>query len=215
MYAFEVEREFVPFTAFGARGRELMRIFGMSLDGLRRKAVRLRLSLTLEPGQICCITGPSGAGKSTLLDAMYAQTPAAERVRVEAIALESEAAMIDCIDGPLAETLPRLTRAGLSDVPCLLRPPATLSDGQKWRYRLARAMMSGKRIVFADEFCASLDAVTALVIAYHLRRTADRTGCVFVLAGCREDVLAELRPEVIVTAGGRQVEVVSQINNNQ
>jgi len=206
-YAFEVERAFEVFTGFGARGRELMRFFGMTVDGLRRRAVRHRLSLSLEPGQVCCITGPSGAGKSVLLEALYAQAPAEQRVRVEAITLESHAAVIDCLDGPLSETLPALTCAGLSDVPSLLQPPATLSDGQKWRYRLARALMGGKRFIFADEFCASLDAVTALVNACHLRRTADRTGCIFVLAGCREDVLAELKPNVIITAGGQQAKV--------
>jgi uncharacterized protein len=197
MYVFEVEREYGAFLEVGARGRELMRVFGMSYDSLRRRARqrRVALSLTLRPGEICYLGGASGSGKSTLLNAMYEQVAAEARVRVEDIALERDAAVIDCVDGPLAGALEVLMRAGLSDVPSLLQPPATLSEGQKWRYRLARALMSGKRVIFADEFCASLDAVTAMVIAYQLRKTADRTGCAFVLAGCREDVVGELRPE--------------------
>ena len=209
MYVFEVQREYAPFLAMKERARELMRIFGMSYDSLRRRAQarRLSVSLRVEPGQICFIAGPSGSGKSTLLNALYEQVLEHERIRVEAIELEGDAALIDCVDGPLMEVLPVLTRAGLSDVPSLLQPPAMLSDGQKWRYRLARALLSDKRIIFADEFCAAVDDVTAMAVAYHLRKTADRTGCAFVLAGCREDVLGELRPEVIVTAGSHGVTV--------
>ena len=112
-----------------------------------------------------------------------------------------------------SETLAALGRAGLSDVPCLLTPPALLSEGQKWRYRLARAMMSGRRIIFADEFCASLDRITALATAYQVRRMAERTGCMFVLAGCREDAAAELRPDVVVEAGSGRVDVKCDMSN--
>ncbi|HDS85436.1 MAG TPA: ATP-binding cassette domain-containing protein, partial [Phycisphaerales bacterium] len=171
---------------------------------------RFGLSLRLEAGQIVCISGPSGAGKSLLLDALYAQSPPDERIRVESIALERDRSVIDCVNGPLSRSLELLSRAGLSDVPCLLRPPAMLSNGQQWRYRLARAWMSGRQLIFADEFCASLDATTALVTAYQARRIANTSGRIFVLAGCREDVLVELRPDVLVVLGGREADVIYQ-----
>ena len=215
MITFEVERMFAPFTAFGPRARELMRFFGMTLDSLHRRAVRRRLSLTLEAGQVCYLTGPSGAGKSVLLDALYEQTPDDLRRRIETVALDRDAAMIDCIDGPLRQSLELLCRAGLSDVPCLLQPPATLSDGQKWRYRLACALAGGTRILFADEFCAALDEVSARAVAYHVRRTADRTGRIFVLAGCREDILADLSPDVLVAVGDTVVDVSYHNENSK
>ncbi len=201
MFAFEVARDCAVFRDFGPRARELMRLFGMTVDGVARRAVRVRLSLRLEAGQICWIGGPSGAGKSLLLDALYDAAPPEQRVRIESIALRRDAAVIDCVDGPLEQTLEALSRAGLGDAWCLLRPPGMLSEGQQWRYRLAQAQISGRGLVFADEFCASLDATSARAVAYHLRRSADRTGCVFVLAGCREDVVDDLRPDVVVMAG--------------
>lgn len=207
MIAFDVERTFPPFTEFGPRAQELMRFFGMTLDTLHRRAVRRRLALTLKAGQVCYLTGPSGAGKSVLLDALYEQTPADRRSRIETVALESDAATIDCIDGPLHKSLELLCRAGLSDIPCLLQPPAALSDGQKWRYRLAKTLAGGKPILFADEFCAALDEIAARAVACHVRRTADRTGRIFILAGCRQDILPDLDPDVRVTVTDTAVDI--------
>ncbi len=200
MYTFNVSSQLNPFSVpLGPRARELIRFFGITRDAMDRKALYCRLSLTLYPGWICCITGPSGAGKSILLNALCGQTPPDERIRIENIPLESTHSVIDCIDSPPAQSLPILTRAGLSDVWCLLQSPTSLSEGQKWRYRLAKALMTPAKFLFADEFCAALDTTTALVIACQLRRTIRRTGRILILAGCREDVLAELQPDVLVT----------------
>lgn len=207
MYAFQVNRKVVPFTAVGPRAREIMRFFGVSLDALRQKTTSYRLSVSLNPGQVCVIVGPSGAGKSVLLNALCDQIPSDQRIRIEDIPLESQVSVIDCFDAPPRETMPLLCRAGLSDVWCLLQPPAALSDGQKWRYRLAKALITPAQFLIADEFCAALDTTTALVIAYQLRRLTRRTGRIAILAGPREDILAELKPDVLVSVNGPRVEV--------
>jgi hypothetical protein len=208
MFDYQVDCAMEPFAAIGARGIELMRFFGMSRQTLRRSTRRYRLSLTLWPGWICCIVGPSGSGKSVLLNALYDRTPPTQRIRLDAIALDDRRTVIDCIDKPPLSALPLLGRVGLSDAPALLLPPMALSDGQQWRYRLAMALLSDAPLVFADEFCASLDATTALVISYHLRRLAQQTQRCFVLAGCRDDVLGELMPDVIVRVGAKAVQAV-------
>jgi len=43
-----------------------------------------------------------------------------------------------------------------------------------------------------------LDAVTAAGVSYNVRKFAKKRGVTFFLAGAREDVLADLRPEVLV-----------------
>lgn len=196
MIAYDIDCAFTPFTDFGPRARELMLAFGMTLDSLRRRALHHRLALTLAPGQICFLSGPSGSGKSVLLNALYDRTPPDARIRIDSISLESDTALIDAIDAPLAESLPLLSRAGLADIPCLLQPPAHLSDGQKWRVRLARALLTRKQYIFADEFCSPLDHISACAVAWNLRRTADRTKHTFILAGCRIDILPDLAPDI-------------------
>ena len=95
------------------------------------------------------------------------------------------------------ETL-AIANAGLNDAFVVLNEPARLSEGQKYRYRLARAIGSGKKIIFADEFCSGLDRITAAVVSHNIRKIAAREGITFVLAGSYDDLLCDLRPDVIV-----------------
>jgi len=88
--------------------------------------------------------------------------------------------------------------AGLSDVFCMLNQPVLLSDGQKWRFRLACGLASGRKFIFADEYCCELDRITASVISYNIHKFARRTGVSFILASSHQDVLADLQPDVLV-----------------
>jgi ABC-type ATPase with predicted acetyltransferase domain len=96
------------------------------------------------------------------------------------------------------EVLRLLCYAGLSEVFCILTAPANLSEGQKYRFRLACALAAGRPYVFADEFCSNLDRIMAAVIAYNVRRFAKRNGVTFFLASSHEDILADLQPDVLV-----------------
>lgn len=207
MYTYDIDFSLLPFIPTGVRAMELMRYFGMTCPAIRRRAPRYTLSLTLRPSQICSITGPSGSGKSVLLNALYEHTPPTHRIRLDRIAAPDDRATIDCFDGPLHSVLRELSDAGLTDVPTLLLPPSALSEGQQWRYRLAATLRLNAPIVFIDEYCGALDGLTALVISYHLRRVADRTGRIFVLAGCRDDVAAELCPDVCVSVNAAGLHV--------
>jgi len=180
------------------RAAQLMRMFGVRLVRLKNRRLHHECTLRLAPGQICFIAGASGAGKSTLLKALYEQVPAAERVRLDEMPIERQAALIDYVDGTLWSATEILCRAGLSDVFSMLTCPSKLSAGQQWRYRLAKALMSQKQWIFADEFTDSLDRITAAVIAHHLRKLSAQTGTIFVLASCHEDILCDLQPDVIV-----------------
>ena len=180
------------------RAAKLMRLFGLRLNRLKEQRLHHACRLTLKPGQICFITGSSGAGKSVLLNALYEQVASKERIRLEDIPLEHHRSLIDFVDGSLWDATGILSKAGLSDVFSMLNSPSKLSSGQQWRYRLAKSLMSEKQWIFADEFTASLDRITASVIAHNFRKLAAQTDKIFVLASCHEDMLIDLQPDVIV-----------------
>jgi uncharacterized protein len=176
--------------------RSVMAMFGLDLERLKEPALHA-VQLDLQPGEICYITGPSGAGKSLLLRRMFELTEG-HKVFVEDVSLPANAALIDCVPGNTIDSLRVLSRAGLSDAFCVLNQPARLSDGQKWRFRLAMAMARGSATIFADEFCSTLDRLTAAAIAWNVRKWSRRNGVTCVLASCHEDLLADLQPDVIV-----------------
>ena len=128
----------------------VMKMFGLSLERLK-SPVSHGCDVTLKPGSICYITGPSGAGKSVLLNGLYENTPPDDRLNLKEIQLENDKSLIDCIEGDFFSALKVLSRAGLSDVFCVLNQPSKLSQGQQYRYRLARALVSNKKIIFAME----------------------------------------------------------------
>jgi ABC-type ATPase with predicted acetyltransferase domain len=174
--------------SFGWQGKitekaaQVCRMFGLTVDRLSERNVTYDCRLEINDGDIVYITGPSGAGKSVLLGELERAIPASERMNLAGIKLPSDKTLIDCIDGDLLTSL----------------RPANLSDGQKYRFRLAMALAAGKKFVFADEFCSNLDRITAAVISYHLRKFAKRTGTTFILASSHDDILLDLAPDVLV-----------------
>ena len=198
MTTYTVEKTFQWRGCITEKVCSVMRMFGLDADRLRDSGVTHKCRVNLSPGQVCYITGASGAGKSVILRQLYEQAPAEDKLRLDDIPLEADKTVVDCIEGEVFDSLGLLSKAGLSDVFCVLNQPVNLSDGQQYRYQLARAFASGKKMIFADEFCSNLDRVTAAVIAYKVRQFASRTGTTFILAGSHDDMLCDLGPDVIV-----------------
>jgi len=174
------------------------RMFGLTLGRLTEQHFTYTCRLEIEAGDIVYLTGPSGAGKSVLLAELEKAVPDEQTVNLADIPLPDDRTLIDCIGSDLAESLRFLSVAGLNDCFCILNQPVNLSSGQQYRFRLAMALVSGKKFVFTDEFCSELDNVTAAVISYRLRRHAKRTGTTFILASSRDDILIDLAPDVLV-----------------
>ncbi len=180
------------------RGIQVCRMFGLTVDRLSDQAVTHACSPDIRPGDIVYITGPSGAGKSVLLRELQKCVPAAQALNLAAIPLPDDRSVIDCFEGPIEESLRLLSLVALSEVFCVLNQPARLSEGQKFRFRLARAFASDPRFIFADEFCAELDAVTAATVAFNVHRVVKRTHITFLAASSRSDILADLAPDVLI-----------------
>jgi len=176
----------------------VMRMFGLTVERLTDRGIRHNCTVEINAGDIVYITGPSGSGKSVLLGELEKSVPASERVNLREIELPANKTLIDCIEADFVSGLKLLSTAGLNDVFCVLNQPANLSDGEKYRFRLAMALAAGKKFVFADEFCSELDRITAAVIAYNIQKFTKQAGVTFILASSHEDTLLDLEPDVLV-----------------
>jgi ABC-type ATPase with predicted acetyltransferase domain len=195
---YSISKKFPLKCAMNERNIAVMRMFGLTADRLMENSIEHNCRLEINPGDIVYITGPSGAGKSVLLRELGKAVPAEERINLNDIDLPCDKTLIECLDEDLLSSLKTLSIAGLNDVFCILNSPANLSDGQKYRFRLACAIRSGKKFVFADEFCSNLDRISASVISHNIQKHARSLGVTFILASCHDDLLIDLQPDVLV-----------------
>lgn len=193
-------------------------MFGLGVDESRSIEIIPPTELTLAPGQILFITGPSGGGKTSILRLIAQsarQHPNAPRVIDMNTISPANTPIVDLFpNAPLAHALALLSAAGLSDAFVLLRSPAELSDGQRYRLQLALALHAALEpqpnhalqspappltLLLADEFGATLDRVTAAVLARSLRRWTRRHPQIcFIAATTHDDLLEPLEPDVLI-----------------
>lgn len=200
-FRFAINKHYPFSQAISERMAMLMHVFGLTMFRLEKMSFHHLLDVTLRPGDICYITGESGAGKSVLLREMEKLTPENERINLADISLDDKRSLIDSVDlydGSLFETLNILSAAGLSDALAMLTRPSALSTGQVFRYRLARALLSQKKYIFADEFLNSADRLAAMVICSNLRRVAREGKHMFIFASSHSDLIVDLQPDVVV-----------------
>jgi ABC-type ATPase with predicted acetyltransferase domain len=167
------------------------------------------------PGSVTLITGPSGAGKSSLLRALRGTTRGPRWIDFGRIETR-DVPLVDCFDAlGLNETLALLARVGLCEAWTYLRTPSELSDGQGWRLKLALALHQASRggagapahtILWADEFAAVLDRVTAMVVSRALRKSICAPLSALV-ATSHDDLAGALKPDLTITCDFANVQV--------
>jgi len=120
-------------------------MFGIGLDETYEVTLYAGLVLDIRPGDLAFITGPSGSGKSVLLANLVRAIRRNHPDRSHIVDLAtlhpaSDRPVIDLLEAPLEAALHCLSTAGLADAFVLLRPASELSDGQRYRLRLALAL---------------------------------------------------------------------------
>jgi len=198
MARYKVEKRFAWEGPLSDKAVRVCRMFGLTIERLTGDAPVHGCRVEIRPGDIVYITGPSGSGKSVLLRELQQCVPASEAIDVAGIQLPEGKTVVDCFEGDVVAGLRILTSVGLGDVFTILNRPCRLSEGQKYRFRLAQALAAGKPFVFADEFCSELDRITAATVAFHAHRRARQTQTTLLLASCRDDILIDLAPDVVI-----------------
>ena len=192
------------------RVRQIAGMFDVPIEEKAAVTFHAEVPAADETWQIGMIVGPSGSGKSTIArrafaGALYAgESWPADRAIVDAFG-----------ELPIKDITGLLTAVGFSSPPSWIKPYAVLSNGERFRCDLARALALGcarhngggdaladdsRPIVAFDEFTSVVDRNVAQVGSAAVAK-AIRGGwlrCRFVAVTCHYDVADWLAPDWIV-----------------
>ena len=182
------------------RTLEVAESFGLGLDE-KEWSLYDNLELQISGGDVVYITGQSGSGKSVVLRELQRLMKAEGQnvASIEDFTFDDDKNVIDQLGKTTSEALGLLSMAGLNDAYLFVRKPSEMSDGQRYRLKIAKLIETGAKVWVADEFGAVLGRVTAQVVASNLQRAARKAGAIVMVATTHEDLKNALRPDVQIT----------------
>lgn len=134
------------------------------------------------------IVGGSGTGKSTIARELFG---------------EQLVTGFDYAAGSVVDDMPKaniddITKmfyiVGFGSVPSWLKPYSVLSNGEKMRVDLARALLERDFVVF-DEFTSVVDRQVARTACLAINKAVRRAGKKFIAVSCHYDILDWLEPD--------------------
>ncbi len=132
------------------------------------------------------IYGNSGTGKSTIARELFKVTDEFEYTK---------RSVIDDLPGTVDEITQILNSVGFSSPPSWLKPYSVLSNGEKMRVNLARAILENSSPIVFDEFTSVVDRTVAKIGSVALAKAVRKQNKKFIAVTCHEDVKEWLAPD--------------------
>ncbi|CDL80991.1 ATP-binding cassette domain-containing protein [Xenorhabdus szentirmaii] len=182
------------------RTLEVAESFGLGMDD-NQFTLYDNLPVKIDQGDVVYITGQSGSGKSVILRELQRlmKDEGKTVASIDDITFDDDKNVIDQVGKTTAEALSLLSMAGLNDAYLFIRKPSEMSDGQRYRLKIAKLIESGANVWAADEFGAVLDRVTAQAVTSNFQRAARKIGATVMVATTHEDLINALRPGITIT----------------
>jgi GNAT superfamily N-acetyltransferase len=186
------------------RVQQVAGMFDVSLSEKLTERFTVEAPDLADDWRIGLIVGPSGSGKTTLSRQLFGSD------LVERTAWPEGRAVVDCFgDLSIREITGLLTAVGFSSPPSWVKPYSVLSNGERFRCDLARALakrnedstghLAAPLVVF-DEFTSVVDRTVAKIgsaaVAKGIR--SGKIACCFVAVTCHYDVTEWLAPDWVL-----------------
>ena len=141
-----------------------------------------------EKWNIGVIVGGSGTGKSTIAQEIFGNE------LVSGFIYSAESVIDDMPSCSVDEITKMFYAVGFGSVPSWLKPYSVLSNGEKMRVDLARALLEKNFVVF-DEFTSVVDRQVAQTACLAIQKAVKRANKKFIAVSCHYDILDWLQPD--------------------
>lgn len=133
--------------------------------------------------QIGVIVGASGTGKSTIAKELFGEE------LINGFEYKAKSVVDDMPKSAKMDDITKMFYAvGFGSVPSWLKPYSVLSNGEKMRVDLARALLE-KDFVCFDEFTSVVDRQVAQTACIAINKAIKKTDKKFVAVSCHYDIL--------------------------
>ena len=144
-----------------------------------------------EKWNIGVIVGGSGTGKSTIARELFGED------LISGFSYSAVSVVDDMPDVGMDKIERAFYAVGFGSVPSWLKPYSVLSNGEKMRVDLARAMLERDFFVF-DEFTSVVDRQVAETASIAISKAVRKTQKKFVAVSCHFDILPWLQPDWVL-----------------
>ena len=139
--------------------------------------------------QIGVIVGASGTGKTTIAKELFNEE------LIKGFEYNAKSVIDDMPkDAKIDDITKMFYSVGFGSVPSWLKPYSVLSNGEKMRVDLARALLEKDFIVF-DEFTSVVDRQIAQTACIAINKALKKTNKKFIAVTCHYDILDWLQPD--------------------
>lgn len=183
---FDIVKENHPKQTF--RVAKIMSDFDVKLEHSNEHFVG---DITLpDEWQIGVIVGRSGTGKTTIARELFG-----EQMFSGGGTYTHDSVIDDMPPGSVDNITQMFYAVGFGSVPSWLKPYAVLSNGEKMRVDLAKALLERDYVVF-DEFTSVVDRTVAKTACMAVHKAIKHSpGKKFIAVSCHEDILEWLEPD--------------------
>jgi ABC-type ATPase with predicted acetyltransferase domain len=137
------------------------------------------------------IVGRSGTGKTTIATELFS-----DKIYRGGQNYTHECLLDDMpSDATMSEIYQALTAVGFASPPDWLKSYHVLSNGEKMRCDIARAMLENKEMFVFDEFTSVVDRNIAKVASLAIQKAIRKNGRKFIAVTCHHDVQEWLMPD--------------------
>ena len=166
--------------------------FDLQIDEDVKEQFVGNIAIENEQWQVGIIVGSSGSGKSTIAKELF------NDYYINNYEYDNNA-VIDNMPKDL--TVQQITNmfnsVGFATVWSWLKPYSVLSNGERMRVDLARAILSNNETIVFDEFTSVVDRTVAKTASYAISRAIRKTNKRFVAVACHRDIVEWLEPDWI------------------
>jgi ABC-type lipoprotein export system ATPase subunit/GNAT superfamily N-acetyltransferase len=140
--------------------------------------------------QIGLIVGKSGSGKTTIAKQLFPES------YITNFEYSAETILDDMPKNCSVEDITKaFNSVGFSSPPSWLKPYSVLSNGEKMRVDLARAILEQQNLFVFDEFTSVVDRNVAQIGSFAMQKAIRKTNKQFIAVTCHYDVEEWLLPD--------------------